>query len=272
LGWPSTRRIRAVFQCYFDDSGKESEPSNRFVVIAGYLAVDEVWARFQNVWGHLLVKYGLPDVHMKAILKIAKQRGWDIPKLNAVLQEFVLAIRAAPGLIGFGIAVDAYEWRKQTPERKHLFGDAQEFCCSRIVRRIRDRLNSAGLSRDHMQMVFDQDFEYAKRRLALFEHLTKRAKDLRESLLILSFANARHYYPLQAADLLAWETRRHLVNMVGGTPDTARWNDLMLALPTNEFDYEGEFWDKALIEAEIPKVERATAAALASVSSAKQRP
>jgi hypothetical protein len=96
------------------------------------------WGRFQNLWGHLLIKHGLPDVHMKVILKLAKQKSWDIPKLNEVLQEFILSIKSAPGLIGFGVAVDADEWRKLKPERKHRFGDAQEFCCSRIVRRITD--------------------------------------------------------------------------------------------------------------------------------------
>jgi hypothetical protein len=255
-----------VFQCYFDDSAKESEPTNRFVVMAGYLAVDEVWGRFQNLWGHLLVKHGLPDVHMKAVLKIAKEKAWDIPKLSAILREFVLAIRAAPGLIGFGVAVDANEWRKQSPERKRLFGDAQEFCCSRIVRRVRDRLSSAGLAHEQMALIFDQDFDFARRRLTLFKHITERYADLRESLAILSFADARHYYPLQAADLLAWETRRHLVNVVDGKRDTARWDDLMAALPSGEFDYEGEYWDKKLIDSEIPKVEAANAAALAALS------
>jgi Protein of unknown function (DUF3800) len=255
-----------VFQCYFDDSGKESEPSNRFVVIAGYLAVDEVWGRFQNVWGHLLVKYGLPGVHMKEILGIARQKGWDVPKLNEVLQEFIVAIRAAPALIGFGIAVDADEWRNLSPERRRLFGDAQEFACTRIVRRIRDRLNEAGLHREQMAMFFDQDFEFARRRLTLFEHITKRSRDLRESLTVLSFADARHYYPLQAADLLAWETRRHLINLVGGQRDTTRWTDLMAALPSGVFDYAGEFWDKALIESELPKAEAANAALAASAS------
>jgi hypothetical protein len=251
-----------VFQCYLDDSGKESEPNNRFVVIAGYLAVDEVWGRFQSVWGHLLVKYGLPDLHMKAVLKIAKERGRDIPRLNEILREFVLAIRTAPGLIGFGVAVDADEWRKQSPQRKHLFGDAQEFCCSRIVRRIRDRLSSAGLAHEQMAMFFDQDFEYARRRLTLFEDISKRSSDLRESLVVLSFADARHYYPLQAADLLAWEKRRRLINLIGGKRDTARWDDLMAALPSGEFDYQGEYWDKTLIDSELPKVEAANAAAL----------
>jgi hypothetical protein len=78
-----------VVHCYFDDSGKESEPTNRFVVIAGYLAVDIVWDRLEHVWSHLLIKHGLSHVHMKDILGVAKAKGWDIPKLNSVLADFI---------------------------------------------------------------------------------------------------------------------------------------------------------------------------------------
>jgi hypothetical protein len=110
FGWsPGHPRFRFVFQCFFDDSGKESEPSNRFVVIAGYLAVDTVWNNFQMNWGHLLIKHELPEVHMRSILRITKERKWDTPKLNAVLRDFVAAIKTTPGLIGFGIAIDADE-------------------------------------------------------------------------------------------------------------------------------------------------------------------
>jgi len=76
MGWlPAPWRVKAVFQCFFDDSGKESEPTNPIVVMAGYIAVDEIWQRFQNLWGHLLLKHELPDVHMKAILQIPTHSG-----------------------------------------------------------------------------------------------------------------------------------------------------------------------------------------------------
>jgi Protein of unknown function (DUF3800) len=254
-----------VFHCYFDDSGKESEPTNRFVVIAGYLAVDIVWDRLEHVWSHLLIKHGLSHVHMKDILGVAKAKGWDIPKLNSVLADFIRAIKAAPGLIGFGVAVDADEWRKLSPERRKRFGDAQEFACSRIVRRVRDRLIEAGHERELLGIFFDQDFEFARRRITLIEELRKRSPDLRNALAQVTFADAELFYPLQAADLLAWETRRHLINRVGGKLNTARWAELMAALPHGEFEYAaGEYWDKALIDSELPKVEAANDALASS--------
>ena len=60
---------------------------------------------FQN-WRHLLLKQGLEDVHLKRIWGEAKRRGWDLPKLNDVLLEFIGAIKDA-NLIGFGVAYEA---------------------------------------------------------------------------------------------------------------------------------------------------------------------
>lgn len=248
-----------MFQCFFDDSGKDNDLSNRFVVIAGYLAVDEVWGRFQNSWGHLLIKHGLPGIHMREIVGIARKKGWDTPKLNAVLSEFIGVIREGLALIGFGVAVDADEYRNFLAggsKRKLMFGDAHEFICSRIVRRVRDRLTEAGLHAEQMAILFDQDFELARRRLTLFEHICKRDPPLKASLATLSFADARHYYPLQAADLLAWETRRQIINRTEGKPSAARWNDLMSALPSGQIEFAcGEFWNKQLIEEKLPEIE-----------------
>lgn len=103
---------RVVIEAYFDDSGKESDASHRFVVLAGYMASEGMpWQRLYQAWLHLLIRHGLPYIHMKEILGIAKQKGWDIPKLNSVLSEFITAIKEAQ-LIGFAVAVDANEWRK----------------------------------------------------------------------------------------------------------------------------------------------------------------
>jgi len=262
-GGPAPLRIKAVFHCFLDDGGKETAPNNGIVVIAGYLAVDEVWARFGRLWGHLLIKHDLPDVHMRSIFGIAKAKGWDDAKLNSVLQEFVVTIRAAPGLIGFGIGVDADEWRKFSEKQRFLFGDAQEFACTRIARRIRDRLNGAGLQSEHIALVFDQHFELARRRLTAFEHISGLAQ--------LAFTDARLYYPLQAADLLAWETSRQLTNrIVDGKSPTAGWKASMAVLPTREWDFTGEYWDKEMIERHLPELE--TASSASAVASSEQQP
>ena len=74
-----------MIEAFFDDSGKESDRNDRFVVLAGYMAAEGPWFRLHQPWRHLLLRHGLRHVHMKGILGLAKERGWDILKLNKVL-------------------------------------------------------------------------------------------------------------------------------------------------------------------------------------------
>jgi hypothetical protein len=273
MGWPrglfGLPRQKVVIEAYFDDSGKESDHTHRFVVLAGYMSGD--WTPLYRSWRSLLIKHGVPHVHMKDILGIAKSKGWDVPKLNVVLREFITAIKEA-NLTGFGVAVDANEWRAFSKERRHQFGDAQEFCCSRILRRIVDRLIDAGFPDEPLSITFDRDWEFARRRLTLIEEISKRAPQMRKNLAQLAFADSKHFYPLQAADLLAWETRRHLANVIEGEGGTVRWGELMTALPYGELDYEAsEYWDKALIERELPKIEADQERSRAAFLAAKGR-
>jgi hypothetical protein len=240
-----------VFQCYFDDVSKESQ-GERVLAIAAYIAVDEIWGRFQSLWSHLLVKHGLAEIREMAL--VGSQRGWDIGKISSILQEFVLAISAAPGLIGFGVAVDTNEWRKLSPKKTRLFGDAHDFCSLRIVYNIRDRLDEAGLGREQMALFFDRDTQNAARRLNFFKHLTGSSSPPMDSISIVSFADARQYYPLQAAHLLARETRRRMRSLTG-IKDIETPDEFMAAWPNDGFDYLGEFWDRELIETELPKLE-----------------
>lgn len=237
---------------FFDDSGKESDPSHRFVVLAGFVSLD--WTSFHQAWLTHLFKYDLPAVHLREILKIAKKKGWDIPKLNSVLSEFIAIIRDHH-LVGFGVGLDMVAWRLVDRDLRKRMGDAQIFCCSRIMRRIMDRPRTVRLESDGLSVVFDRDFEFARRRLGLFEELSRLYPEIYANVAQVSFADSAHFCPLQAADLLAWETRRQLVNQSGGKPSTARWDDLMAALPSGQIEFAaGEFWTQEWFDQEIPKL------------------
>jgi hypothetical protein len=82
--------------------------------------------------------------------------------------------------------------------------------------------------------------------------------------------DAEHFYPLQAADLLAWETRRRLSEVIEGAGGTARWAELMTALPYGELEYAaGEYWNKEWIDRDLPKIEAEHEAARAAFLAAK---
>jgi hypothetical protein len=178
-----------VLCSFFDDSGKESDPSHSHVIMAGLLA--NHWTVFDLHWQALLLKYEIPQLHLREAINLAKGKGWDHSKLNAVLNEFAILIREA-SVIACGIGVDMEAWRAlPSSTRNSLGGDAQVFCCARMVRRIIDRLNNSSLRYERVTLIFDQDFELARYRLRLFEEIKKYASALRKYHSLI----AAHFIP-----------------------------------------------------------------------------
>jgi len=127
---------KLMIHCFFDDSGKESDQGNKFVCIAGYMAVgDSVWSILANGWWHQLVRHGLVWLHMKDFMQSQGEYvslGWDWPKKKAVLEDFIQVIKSAQ-LIGFGVAIDADAWKLVPKELTRVEGNAQQFCFMRIM-------------------------------------------------------------------------------------------------------------------------------------------
>lgn len=250
-------RFEVVFEAYFDDSGKESDPSHRFIVMAGYIAIDSVWHQFQQVWSHLLAKHGLPHLHMRTIMGDAKARGWDQAKLNSVLSEFIMATKIGPGVLGFGVAVDADSWRALPPEERNLYGDAQEFCFERTIELVLSRLKFSSQIPPMIRMTFDQDFEYAGRRISILNKLKRRSEAFRTKVLDISFGNSDFFFPLQAADMLAWETRRQLLARSNDATPHPRWAELMAVIPGGLQYVASELWNQDVLDGKVPLHERA---------------
>lgn len=243
-----------VIECYFDDSGQEAQADHRHVCMAGYLAHDSYWYRFNNMWHHLLLQRGIPAVHMKEWLNTAREKGWTSEEQKEALSDFITTIKQCR-LIGFGVAVDADVWRKLPHSRRKNFGNAQDFCFQRIMRRVVDRFAGAK-DHDMVSVVFDQDFGHARRRLGLLDHLRKVDSRITNIIGSISFSNSQFYYPLQAADILAWQTRRHLENQALSRRPMHGWEQLFTEHPNYRLDYEGEFWDQSMVDTNFTAVEQ----------------
>ncbi len=241
-----------MIECFFDDSGKECDTA--FPCLAGYLAHNSYWFEFNTKWQHLLLRHGLPYLHMKEFVSFARAKGWNGQKRNEVILEFIEVIKQAR-LIGFGVAIDSAAWRALSSKRRRAFGSGQEFCFQRVIRRIVDRLEEAD-ERDDVVIVFDRDMEFAKPRLTLFEHILKGDPRASRRIASIAFSDSKKYFALQAADLLAWETRSELIQRANKQPSKGRFQELMKALPHGELDYEGEFWDQTVVETHFAAVEQ----------------
>ena len=258
-----------VLEGYYDDSGKEDD--GPLVCLAGYLAPSDThWPPFMDRWGQLLMVHDLAELHMKTFRRLAEKKGWDATKQTAVLREFIDVIRTSQ-LMGFGMGLDAVAWKALSRERRKRFGTAQEFAMQRILRMTIEKMISVGLTHRHINVVFDQDEEFCKPRLTRYFGARKADRVFKQSVPIISFADARVCYPLQAADLLVWFSRRRLLE---------RWNTKrspdplfshLITPPDGEvLHYEWEGWDEKIIHKELARTEAEWAAELAKVSSAER--
>jgi hypothetical protein len=221
--------------------------------MAGYMSYDSNWEIFASRWSDLLIRRKLPFVHLKEWSNLCKDNNWTNDYGNNVLLEFVEIITECK-LIGIGVGVDATEWRALSAKRRHQFGDAQQFCFQRIVRKVMDRVFLVKPN-EPIALVFDRDYEFAARRINLLRHFHNHYPEIAINVASVSFANSALYLPLQAADLLAWETRRHLINAINGNPTSKRLMALLEKAKDIDVDYDGELWHKGNIDKALSDVE-----------------
>jgi hypothetical protein len=187
---------------------------------------------------------------------VYKTLGWDVIKRDEAISDFISVIKENH-LIGFGVAVHKDTWKAVVPEEiRKTQGNTHQFCFARIMRMLVDRMKRSGID-DFFSITFDTDREFASARFNLFSEIWNRDPQAREYLASISFADVVKHPQLQAADLLAWETRKDLIQKNGGYESTARWTDLFAALPGRSLDYESQLWDESAIKTQLlPELSR----------------
>jgi hypothetical protein len=56
---------------------------------------------------------------------------------------------------------------------------------------------------------------------------------------------------LQAADFLAWETRKEVIQKTKGFQSTERFQELFVNVPGLHLEYSGEFWDRTVLKERV---------------------
>jgi hypothetical protein len=250
------RRWTAVIHCFFDDSGKESDQGNPYVCIAGYMAIhDAWWTHLANGWGNQLFRHGISWLHMKDFMQNQSEYAalnWDWPKKKSILEEFIAIIKASQ-LIGFGVAVDAVAWRQFPKELTKAEGTAQEFCFMRIIRMIVERFKIARPD-DWAVLYYDCDQGFTPARFQRFIRLRQHDPEVAKYFRGFSIVDPKSFLPLQAADLLAWQTRKDLMRKLGGHDSREEYKLFFEStLPFDSTDYVSEFWTASELDTRIVK-------------------
>lgn len=213
---------------YFDES-YDREQSHMFA-LAGWAAWDVEWELFDPAWRAVLADYGVPDLHMRDYESMwGDFKGWESARkvrfLSALIDTFEAS--AAPpstGPIGFWSALPLKDYERLIGGRPLKWEDDPAFLC--FLHCIHRLLPFTQGTPDEVKIefVFDWNPKLEQRTRAIFSQL-RLVPDLAEfhhRLGDVRFASRRDTPPLQAADLLAYECYKHVVNVSAGFPRPQR--------------------------------------------------
>lgn len=188
-----------ALQAYVDDSLERG----RVLVLAGYISTAENWSRFSGEWEHALTMTPRMTRFKMSEVNIRNDRQMDrLRYLHRIIEDHVLAHVA--------VAVNCEEltkWVSAMDVPKYL-SNPYLLAHKTIVNLTAQIQREAGLT-DRIDFIFDERSE-KHHILGGFEYymrtLPKEFADVTGSTPI--FRKDDEFYPLQAADLLAWWTRK----------------------------------------------------------------
>jgi len=221
------RRMRLVIWGFFDESGKLA--SDEYICLCGYLA-DEHWESFSEQWGLLLKQHNLPSIHMARLLSRKppfQHIRWTPEEEREILRQFVKLIRENTAAF-VAVSVDAGHYRSMPREARQAFGQktALDFSFQRLLKLIMNQLQTWN-AECPISLNFDYEELFSLICLRTLAKLRKRYSEVKQLIGAIAFDNSDVYYPLQAADMLAYGTYQHLHG------NTLEYMELLALKPTD---------------------------------------
>ena len=215
----------ATFHIYGDESGKLKSKAD-FTSFCGYVAHVSEWERFGMEWNNCRFRWQVPPVHMARIMfPDVKNDEWQATKKkwgklwekkrDMMLSDFAATIRSAQ-IACVGAVVDANHFRKLAdldPKFKEAHRDPIHMAFHTFVMRgiekteIIDKHSAIGV-------VVDEDREFSMKVYEQLNSLKDTFAKVRERVHAVSFVNDANYPGVQAADMIAYEARRLMVEKI----------------------------------------------------------
>lgn len=221
----------AVFHIYGDESGKMSGNAER-TSFCGYVAHISAWQMFATIWNDCRHKWQVPPIHMSRIMVPLDQDtkdddwrkvkedwgdGWN-KKRDLMLRELSEIVLDAK-IVCVGAVVDSKHFRSicdVDPDFKREHRDPVHMAFHTFVMRGIDRVETTDKC-SPIGLVIDNDKEFAMRFYEQLENLKnmgsfgQKFARVKERVHAVSFVNDNSYPGVQAADMIAYEARRALV-------------------------------------------------------------
>jgi uncharacterized protein DUF3800 len=222
-------RLMFMFTAYFDESG--THHGSHVVVVAGYLSADEQWGRFCDEWQSVLDDYKIDYFHMTDFENRRKQFKNMLDSDRRRLLERLIAFIKIRQRIGFAVTFDLAVYNEMIQEFADLpLKQPYAFCALTLMGRIRAWLRKHSYD-EYVAYVYESGAKHAGQVHSAYNYWMRQgelARIMRIGSMV--FGDKRDVLPLQAADILAYETWKEVSNTIAGRPRQVRWPMKQLAL------------------------------------------
>jgi hypothetical protein len=231
----------AAFVICGDESGKLGKNTD-FTSFCGYIAHISEWQRLDLEWNNARLRFQCPPIHMSRIMapdqkddewKATKNKwgmDWEARR-DLMLQDFAKTVLAAQ-VICIGAVVDAAHFRHLCdidPKFKARFKDPIYMAFHTFVMRGIEKTEIIDKC-SPITLFLDDDKQFA---MGCYDYIWQLKSDFpkaRERVHGVAFVNDASYPGVQAADMIAYESRRLMVERKAkpDTPMSDRYMDLTL--------------------------------------------
>jgi hypothetical protein len=215
----------AVLEMYMDESG--THDGSPTIVVAGYLGRPEAWRDWTEKWTAAL---GSTKVYhaVDAQNLTGEFEGWTSAEVGELVKK-LLPITAGAEIAATAVAMDLRVFEtamKGRDDLKKLFGTPYIACLQWAMQAI---LNMAANVRNSEAIAFiHENNNFHTQAYECFSWI-KENTNRGDNVISLTFGGKKEYVPLQAADILAYESNKRLRKL--DAPERRPW----AALKANTF-------------------------------------
>lgn len=246
----------ATFFIYADESGKLK--NSDYTSFCGYLGHASEWVRFGMEWDNCRMRWQVPAIHMRGIMYPDNDKEWSEVKKrwgvdwearrDLMLQDFTQTIRSAH-IVALGAVVDSKHFRSMPDsEFKRESRDPLYLSFHTVVMRGIEKTEVVD-KHSPISIVVDDDQEYSIGCYKLLEVLRTHPDPVfakvRDRIHGMCFGNDKAYPGIQAADMLAYESRRFMVERIKNP--SAEPSERYLAM-TLYLHHQPKFYTPAILD------------------------
>jgi len=204
-----------MFEAYFDLSTAARADA---LVVAGYIAAGDQWKHFDREWKEFLADEDLTFFHMTDCENRRKEfEGWDEKrKLRAIKRAHGIIKCRTNIAISAGIILPDYQAVLfDAPDVAKELGSPFFLCVNGCLREIAKWIEKYHRKGEPIAYIFEEGDEGKGEIMEMFRKISGDAR-LKAGCGYESFrfANKRIVTPLQAADINAYESWKHMINQI----------------------------------------------------------